>query len=248
MVDRNKVILVSGGHKGTEAEFGRCAHRFGIHEVTFSFPGHKMEWSGELRMLTPAELAKGDVSMEIVSRHMGRSYTQLEMVRRVIQSMFHIVVNSWQVFAVGWVQPDGTVQGGTGWGVELAKLFNRPVSVFDQAQGQWFSWRGGRWLPDTPLVGGRPFAATGTRHLTDAGRAAIRSLFERSFGPPPELPTRAPAAAKASARRARKPAKPKARPAPKRPKGVRAKAARAKKPAGRRPPKRPKAKARKRRR
>jgi hypothetical protein len=30
----------------------------------------------------------------------------------------------------------------------------------------------------------RPFAATGTRNLTDEGRKAVAGLFERSFGPP----------------------------------------------------------------
>jgi len=205
MVDRNKITLVSGGHKGTEAEFGRHAERWGIHEVTYSFKGHRMERAGgELRNLSAEQLAKGDVSMEIVSGHMGRSYTQVELVRRVIQSMYHVVVSSYQVFAVGWIQPDGTVMGGTGWGVELAKFFNRPVAVFDQQHESWFVWRDGHWMRELPLIPERPFAATGTRRLTDAGRAAIRDLFERSFGPAPERPL---APAKPSA-----PRKPAARP------------------------------------
>ena len=202
MTDRHKTLLLSGGHKGTEAEFGRAAVRWGVPEITYSFAGHKMEWSRDVRVLSPQELAKGDVSMEIVSQHMGRNYTQLEMVRRVIQSMYHIVVNSYQVFAVGWIQPDKTVMGGTGWGVELAKFFNRPISVFDQghAAGAWFTWRDGAWVADSPQILERPFAATGTRRLSEAGRAAITALFERSFGAPPERrlprPKSSPAAAK----------------------------------------------------
>ncbi len=188
MTDRHKTLLLSGGHKGTEAEFGRAAVRWGVPEITYSFAGHKMEWSRNVRVLSPSELAKGDVSMEIVSQHMGRNYTELEMVRRVIQSMYHIVVNSYQVFAVGWIQADKTVMGGTGWGVELAKFFNRPVSVFDQGHGQgaWFTWKDGAWAADTPQILARPFAATGTRRLSEAGRVAIQALFERSFGPVPE--------------------------------------------------------------
>jgi hypothetical protein len=208
-MDRTKPMLVSGGHKGTEAEFGRCAERFGLREVTFSFDGHQMERSGEVRVLSAKDLAKGDVSMEIVSRHMGRSYTQIEMIRRVIQSMYHVVVNAYRVFAVGWIQPDNTVQGGTGWGVELAKFFNRPVSVFDQGRNGWFTWQNGQWLPDTPVLGEKPFAATGTRNLTDAGRAAIGELFLRSFGPAPE---RKPEPPKPAAER-----KPAARPAARKP-------------------------------
>ena len=75
MSDRNQSILYSGGHKGTEAEFGRCAERWGVRQVTLSYDGHAMEYSKDVEGLSPAELLKGDVSMEIVSKRMGRTYT-----------------------------------------------------------------------------------------------------------------------------------------------------------------------------
>jgi hypothetical protein len=98
----------------------------------------------------------------------------------VVQSIFHMVNDAYQVFAIGWIQPDDTVKGGTGWAVELAKLFNRELYVFDQARDDWFAWRGNRWEPAQPTIGDKPFCGTGTRNLTDAGRAAIGELFERS--------------------------------------------------------------------
>jgi hypothetical protein len=94
-----------------------------------------------------------------------------------------MVKESYHVYAVGWIQADGTVQGGTGWGVELARFFNRGVSVFDQDKERWFTWGHEAWNPDTPVVPERPFAGTGTRKLSGAGRQAIQDLFERSFGP-----------------------------------------------------------------
>ena len=183
MSDRNQAILYSGGHKGTEAEFGRCAERWGVRQVTLSYDGHVMEYSKDVQVLSPEELLKGDVSMEIVSKRMGRTYTKVEQIRTVCQLIFHMVSRSYSVFAVGWIQDDDTVQGGTGWGVELAKFFNRPVSVFDQARHGWFTWRDGHWAPGSPTIPERPFAATGTRNLDDEGRRAIAGLFERSFGP-----------------------------------------------------------------
>ncbi len=183
MPDRNKARLVSGGHKGAEAEFGRCAQRWGLREVTLSFEGHQMEWSQDVRVLSPEELAKGDVSMEIVSQRLGRSYTNIQQIRRVVQSLFHMVKETYEVYVVGWIQPDGTVQGGTGWGVELAKFFNRPVWVYDQEKKGWFNWDGQGWKAGTPSLPERPFAGTGTRNLSEDGRQAIQQLFERSFGP-----------------------------------------------------------------
>jgi hypothetical protein len=183
MSDRNQSILVSGGHKGTEAEFGRCAEKWGVRQVTLSYDGHVMEYSKDVEVLSADDLLKGDVSIEIVSKRMGRTYTSIEQIRRVCQLIFHMVSRSYVVFAVGWIQGDDTVQGGTGWGVELAKFFNRPVSVFDQARHGWFTFKDGHWVADAPVIPERPFAATGTRNLNDVGRKAIAALFERSFGP-----------------------------------------------------------------
>jgi len=183
MTDRSNITLYSGGHKGAEAEFGRLADRWGIQEVNFSFEGHDIERSRGVRVLSPEELEKGNVSMEIVSTRMGRNYSRAGKIRKVIQSIFHMVNNGYHVIAVGWIQPDDTVKGGTGWGVELAKLFNRPVSVYDQERKGWFSWKDNRWVSETPVIIDKTFAGTGTRNLSDEGRRAIYELFESSFGP-----------------------------------------------------------------
>lgn len=181
MSNTSQPTLISGGHKGAEAEFGRAAKRHGVEQTTLSFEGHDMEWPVGVRVLTPDELAKGDVSMEIVCRRMGRTYHHPGKVRSVVQSIFHMVNDAYQVFAIGWIQPDDTVKGGTGWAVELAKLFNRELYVFDQARHDWFAWRGNRWEPAQPTIGDKPFCGTGTRNLTDEGRAAVAALFDRSF-------------------------------------------------------------------
>lgn len=181
MAELSDFTLYSGGHKGAEAEFGKQAERHGVNEVNFSFEGHKMERDRNLRFLGPKELEKGDVSMEIVSLHMGRNFSEVGMIRKVIQSIFHMVNSGFQVFAVGWIQDDNTVKGGTGWGVELAKLFNRPVSVYDQDRKAWFSWVNSAWAQETPVVSSKTFCGTGTRNLTEDARAAIEDLFNRSF-------------------------------------------------------------------
>ncbi|MBP1644203.1 MAG: hypothetical protein H6Q03_2872, partial [Acidobacteria bacterium] len=87
----SKPMLISGGHKGAEAEFGRCAKRWGIDQTTLSFEGHDMEWPYGIRRLSDAELSAGDISMEIVSKRMGRTYHEAERIRRVVQSLYHMV-------------------------------------------------------------------------------------------------------------------------------------------------------------
>lgn len=183
MTDMSKITLYSGGHKGTEAEFGRLAEAWNIDEVNISFDGHIAERTRGIKMLSQEELQKGDVSMEIVSKRMKRTYSRAEKIRKVIQSIFHMVNNGHHVIAVGWIRPDDTVKGGTGWGVELAKLFNRPLNVYDQDRKGWFSWQDGKWVENTPVITSDTFAGTGTRNLSDDGRQALRDLFIRSFGP-----------------------------------------------------------------
>ena len=178
---RTLAMLYSGGHKGAEAAFGQQAEAHDIPEVTVSFQGHAMVREKNVKMLSDVELAKGDVSMEIVSRHMGRTYSSAEKIRRVIQSIFHMVNASQHVFAIGWIQADDTVKGGTGWAVELAKFFNRDVSVYDQDRNQWFTWVDRAWQPDEPVIPHKAFCGTGTRNLTAEGEKAIQALFDRSF-------------------------------------------------------------------
>jgi hypothetical protein len=173
--------VFSGGLKGAETMFGECAQKYGIKEVNFSFKGHKCAREENITMLSDDELKKGNISMEIVSARMGRRYAQAEKIRKVFQVIFHIVNKGYQVFAIGWIQPDNTIKGGTGWGVELAKFFNRPVSVFDQDAKKWFTWQENEWKEDNPVILHKTFCGTGTRNLSVEGKNAVEDLFSRSF-------------------------------------------------------------------
>lgn len=184
MLDVSQYTLYSGGHAGAEEEFGLCAEKWGCQEVNFSYDGHKITRHKNIITLTDEELKKGDVSMEIVSRHMRRNYSQAQKIRDITRQIYHIVTNADHVFAIGWILANDTVKGGTGWGVELAKFFNRPVSVFDQDRTEWFTWKDKKWTSDKPVIFNHTFAGTGTRNLGPEGKKAIHELFERSFGQP----------------------------------------------------------------
>ena len=177
----SEFCLYSGGLRGTEECFGTCAEAYGLTETNFSFEGHACARNKNITLLDDGELKKGDISMEIVSARMGRRYARAEKIRKVFQLIFHMVNKGYQVIAVGWIQPDGTVKGGTGWGVELAKFFNRPVHVFDQDSNSWYGWNNNRWEKDIPFITHNSFCGTGTRNLSPEGREAIEDLFSRSF-------------------------------------------------------------------
>jgi len=180
-MDNKEFNIYSGGLKGAEETFGQCAQKHGINEINFSFEGHKPSRNKNITILSDEELKKGNISMEIVSGRMGRRYARVDKIRKVFQIIFHMVNKGYQVFAIGWIQSDKTVKGGTGWGVELAKFFNRPISIFDQTDNKWYTWKENDWVEDTPVISHKTFCGTGTRNLSDKGREAIEDLFNRSF-------------------------------------------------------------------
>jgi len=182
MVDKEKCIVYSGGLKGAESAFGEAAERWGIKEVNYTFTGNKIARNKNALLLSKDELKRGDISMELVSKMMNRTYYHTDKIRKVLQTIFHMVNSGHQVFVIGNIQEDNTVKGGTGWAVELAKLFNRPLSVYDQNKKGWYTWQDNSWHPDTPKIAHETFAGTGTRELTDEGRQAIARLFEEAFG------------------------------------------------------------------
>jgi len=173
--------LYSGGANGAEEEFGALAEKWGVNEVNFTFDGHKQTRSRGRYELSPRELAAGDVSLVYVSRRLNRTYSEGSLIRRVLQTIWHMVSRSQQVFVIGEIQPDGTVKGGTGWSVELARMWNKTLWVFDQEKNAWYRWDGQDFVPGTPIIESIHFTGTGTRYLNDAGKAAVLDLFERSF-------------------------------------------------------------------
>jgi hypothetical protein len=181
MAKANECTLYSGGLRGSEAEFGIQAEKWGVNEVTFTYDGHQLSRDRGLVVLGPEELKRGDISMEIVCMRMNRTYANTESIQKVMQMIFHMVNKGYQVFVMGRIQPNNTVKGGTGWTVELAKLFNRPLSVFDQNRNTWFDWQNNSWVESLPVIEHKTFVGTGTRDLSEEGKQAIQDLFKRSF-------------------------------------------------------------------
>lgn len=177
--------LFSGGAHGAEATFGALAERYGMEETHFSFPGHPflVRERGVL-VLGDEELKKGDFSLVYASHRLRRPLSDIPNVKRILQTVWHQVTHADEVFVIGALQEDGTVRGGTGWGAELARLWGKPIAVYDQERGAWFRWDVTRWeYVSDPTITRPRFAGIGTTRLTSAGREAIEQLFERTFGP-----------------------------------------------------------------
>jgi hypothetical protein len=174
--------LLSGGAPGAEAAFGAAAENFGLHEVTFSFAGHETARKRGLVELRDEELERGAVHETYIKAQLGRSFPKTPKFQRILKSIWHQIATAGEVFVVGEILEDKTVKGGTGWGAELARHFGKRLHVFDQNKNAWFAWKNDDWTEvDEPRVEKTRFSGTGTRNLNDAGRKAIKDLFERTF-------------------------------------------------------------------
>ncbi|CAK8724042.1 MAG: hypothetical protein CDV28_1224 [Candidatus Electronema aureum] len=183
MMKAAECTLYHGGLKGAETLFGELAEKYGAKEVIFTFEGHRLNRDQNAVLLTEDDLQRGDISMEIASRMMNRTYYETEKIRRVLQAIFHMVNKGHQVFVIGTILEDNSVKGGTGWAVELAKLFNRPLHVFDQNRKGWFTWHDGIWQPEEQArISFDTYVGSGTRYLSDEGKLAIEQLYADSFG------------------------------------------------------------------
>lgn len=174
--------LYSGGAKGAETVFGELAERYGLQEINFSFEGHLQERGRGRKLLTERELAAGDVSLLYVSRRLKRGYSKEGMIRKVLQTIWHQVSWSDQVFVIGMIQEDDTVVGGTGWAVELARMWRKNLWVYDQERRAWFRWLNDEWAPGVPVIEAARFCGTGTRNMGDEATQVVEELYERSFG------------------------------------------------------------------
>ncbi len=181
--------LISGGARGAESTFGSCAERWGVAEMHYSFDGHPfLERERGVIVLDDDELKKGDFSLVYASHRLGRTLSEIPNIKRILQTVWHQITAASEVFVIGSLQDNGTVRGGTGWGAELARLWSKPITVFDQEKGAWFRWDATQWIrDDAPTIKRRQFAGIGTTNLTTEGARAIRELFEHSFRAPGSL-------------------------------------------------------------
>lgn len=175
------VTLYSGGATGSESAFGAIAEKFSVNEVNFTFDGHVQERTVKTKVLSERELSDGDVSLLYVSERLQRTYSQGSMIRNVLKTLWHMVSRSQQVFVIGCIQSDDTVRGGTGWSVELAKMWGKDLWVFDQERNEWYCWKAAAWHVGLPIITATTIAGTGTRLLKENGKSAIEALFTRSF-------------------------------------------------------------------
>lgn len=190
----DELICLSGGARGSDVAWGDATKLRGGGVIHYSFPGHRHSAREEdVCVLTDEQLRRANEPLLFANRTLKRTnpLNRPFPVLRLLQRNWWQVVNTDAVYAiVQAASPDGTVDGGTGWAVQMYRdRFEQdapgaiPLYVFDQTRRRWLRGTTGTtglpWLP-VDLLPARPrgsFAGIGTRKLNADGQRAINEVW-----------------------------------------------------------------------
>ena len=177
--------LFSGGAKGSDLHWQENGAKFGVNVKVFSFESHARTNTARV-ILTATQLRQADEYVLRANKTLKRHFpTGKSFVDNLLRRNWHQVKDTESVFAIAKVMPSQrTVEGGTGWAVQMAIDSKKIVYVFDTARSNWykFNYESQKFVPcrSTPKL---TLLSTGigTRQLTDTGRKAIDQVFKATF-------------------------------------------------------------------
>lgn len=176
-----KFVNHSGGAKGADSYWDDAGKQYGVESKHYHVQGNKTP-RGNVP-ISKENAKKADKLLIKANESLGRKFpTSNEYVNNLLRRNAWQVYNSDSVFAVGQLESDKTVKGGTGWAVQMAIDANKPVHVFDQSHGKWFTWDGESFVESEQPILTENFAGIGTREINQAGKDAIDSLYATQFG------------------------------------------------------------------
>ena len=188
---------ISGGAKGADTAWAVALNERGV--VTTHYIGEKgatniknRKVPGIIRELSRDELSEATRAVKKAAETMSDTDKPYELpaepyVKDLIFRNYHIIKYGKPVYAIGWKRGDSKVEGGTGWGVEMAKQMKKPIFLFDQATNKWnaydYSLKRFKIIDEAPKLSKRP-AVIGSRDkkLTEEGRNAIENVVAKTFG------------------------------------------------------------------
>jgi len=179
-------ICHSGGCPGSDMAWENEGYKYGVKTIAYSFYNHVQE-SKNPKVLTIEELKEGFEHVLTANETLKRNPSgQYQYVKNLLSRNWFQVKNSDAIFAIGSFQSNKIVNGGTGWAVQMAIDYDKPVFIFDQHP------MGGGWFRYMPIVGFEScrgeiptltenFAGIGTRDLNDNGKNAIQNVYKHTF-------------------------------------------------------------------
>lgn len=178
----------SGGCPGADMMWENEGDKYDVTTISYSFRNHIQEGKNQ-KILTVDELSEGWTHVKVADRTLRKNVGGLDSpyVRNLLCRNWFQVKNASAVFAIGKLFDKTTVDGGTGWAVQMAIDSDKPVYVYNQETspmrpGNWYRWMALHFerIDYIPILT-ENFAGIGTRNLSEDGQEAIRKIYYASI-------------------------------------------------------------------
>ena len=128
--------VISGGALGADLEAEKLVRHYGLPVHVLIPPCRPRKAS--VLPLTRQQLAEAIPITTQVAHRLNKRLTD-PISLQYIHRNYHVVKQADLVMAFTWFAPERKFcMGGTGWGVEMAKVLNKVLYVYDVEQNIWF--------------------------------------------------------------------------------------------------------------
>jgi hypothetical protein len=194
-IDLTKIICHSGGADGADTFWEKMGAKVGVKTRAYSYktPRHQS--------INKVEISEADFKEGIVQVNRANHWLN----RYGINKYINLLARNWcqvkyskQVIAIGTIVNPGekttkgyrcnskyqSVDGGTGYAVQMAIDNLKDVWVFDQVKEKWFRWSYSSMSfvqSNCPKIQVQNFAGIGTREINPSGINAIKDVYKKTF-------------------------------------------------------------------
>lgn len=194
-LDLFTIICHTGGAQGSDYYFKKIGEEFGIKSIDYSYKTsyHKSDQKVEI---SEEDYHEGVSEIKKANRWLGRFGINKYM--NLLARNWAQVKYSSEIFAIGRIVDPGkkgakyyskakyqSVEGGTGYAVQMGINNKKPIFVFDQIKNDWFRWSYSSMsfvkLNEVPTISCQNFAGIGTREINEFGIKSIRDIYKKTW-------------------------------------------------------------------
>lgn len=192
----NNITCHSGGAYGSDSFWEETGQEFGVKTRAYSYKTktHK----------SPNKIEISDDDYEEGVREIKKA--NLTLKRSNIEKYMNLLARNWaqvkyssQIFAIGHIVLPGekglkgyisrsnieTVDGGTGYAVQMGINNKKDIYIYDQIRMKWFKWSYIKnsfiEIQNIPKISCNNFAGIGTREINEYGIKAIEDVYKSTF-------------------------------------------------------------------
>ena len=191
-----EITCNSGGAEGSDSIWEFFSEAYGLNIRAFSYKTKKHKGPNKVE-ISDEDYNEGIDKIKKANKVLGRK--NIDKYMNLLARNWAQVKYSEEIFAIGIILNEGdlsksgfkvtckspSVDGGTGYAVQMGILNGRTVYVFDQIKNNWYKWSyiidKFILLNEIPKIQCKIFAGIGTREINENGEKAIENVFKRTF-------------------------------------------------------------------